>query len=70
MDASWVQEHTLPKDIVAEYEHGTQTEVAVHQKEQCGPLYSTAYVDKVQEDTAECPSKKAKMMEWSAETSG
>ena len=71
MDASWVHEDTLPTDLVQEYEHGVQTEVAVHQVEQCGPLLCTAYVQHLEQGTTETPSKKAKLTEWSTpETSG
>ena len=71
VDATWVCEHTLPKNVVEEYEHGVQTGIAVHQMVQCGPLFSTAYVERVQEDSAEPPSKKARLKEWNApETTG
>ena len=50
--------HALPMNVVEKYEHGVQTGIAVHQMVQCGPLFCTAYVERVQEDSAEVPLKK------------
>ena len=66
VDPSWVCEHTLPKNVVEEYEHGVQTGIPVHHMVQCGPLFCTAYVERVQEDSAEPPSKKTRLKEWNA----
>lgn len=70
VDASWVSAHTLPKDVVQEYEHGVRTQVAVHQTVQYGPLFTTAYIDRAQDDSAESPPKRARFEEWTPETSG